>query len=150
AGNASDEDANGAVGMQAAGIAADSGREVQAAEVPSEKPSAPDADVMAAIASLAPADAQSVSTSSAAGAISSGPRWIAEPAPISDEDSTYVLEHEMEKTYGAIAAAEAGRAVATAAGAAVGPSSQPQVMGSMASSDAAAQTAAAVGIADIK
>src|SRR3989441_6558955 len=146
AGNASDEDANGAVGMQAAGIAADSGREVQAAEVPSEKPSAPDEDVMAAIASLAPADAQTVSTTSASGAISSGPRWIAEPAPISDEDSTYVLEHEMEKTYAAIAAAEAGRAVATAAGAAVGPSSQPQVIGSMATSDGAEQSAAAVSI----
>src|SRR5439155_8970057 len=114
--------------------------EVQAAEVPSEKPSAPDEDVMAAIASLAPADAQT------AGAISSGPRWIAEPAPISDEDSTYVLEHEMEKTYAAIAAAEAGRAVATAAGAAVGPSSQPQVIGSMATSDGAEQSAAAVSI----
>ncbi len=146
AGNASDEDANGAVGMQAAGIAADSGREVQAAEVPSEKPSAPDEDVMAAIASLAPADAQTVSITSASGAISSGPRWIAEPAPISDEDSTYVLEHEMEKTYAAIAAAEAGRAVATAAGAAVGPSSQPQVIGSMATSDGAEQSAAAVSI----
>src|SRR5206468_11624984 len=95
AGNASDEDANGAVGMQGAGIAADSGREVQAAEVPSEKPSAPDEDVMAAIASLAPAAAQT------AGAIPSARRWIAEPAPISDEDSTYVLEHEMEKTYAA-------------------------------------------------
>src|SRR5438876_7379948 len=146
AGNASDEVANGAVGMQAAGIAADSGREVQAAEVPSEKPSAPDEDVMAAIASLAPADAQTVSITSASGAISSGPRWIAEPAPISDEDSTYVLEHEMEKTYAAIAAAEAGRAVATAAGAAVGPSSQPQVIGSMATSDGAEQSAAAVSI----
>src|SRR5207244_8545346 len=121
-------------------------REVQAAEVPSEKPSAPDEDVMAAIASLAPADAQTVSITSASGAISSGPRWIAEPAPISDEDSTYVLEHEMEKTYAAIAAAEAGRAVATAAGAAVGPSSQPQVIGSMATSDGAEQSAAAVSI----
>src|SRR5438309_3078215 len=146
AGNASDEDANGAVGMQAAGIAADSGREVQAAEVPSEKPSAPDEDVMAAIASLAPADAQTVSTTSASGAISSGPRWIAEPAPISDEDSTYVLEHEMEKTYAAIAAAEAGRAVATAAGPAVGPSSQPQEIGNLATSDGAEQSAAAVSI----
>jgi hypothetical protein len=52
----------------------------------------------------------------------------------------------MEKTYAAIAAAEAGRAVATAAGAAVGPSSQPQVIGSMATSDGAEQSAAAVSI----
>src|SRR5256885_5780189 len=114
AGDAYDKDAGGSVGMQAASITADSENAEQGAEVPSEKPSAPDADVMAAIASLAPADAQSASTSSAARAISSGPRWIAEPAPISDEDSTYVLEHEMEKTYAAIAAEEAGRAVATA------------------------------------
>src|SRR5438445_4254774 len=147
AGNASDEDANGAVGMQAAGIAADSGREVQAAEVPSEKPSAPDEDVMAAIASLAPADAQTVSITSASGAISSGPRWIAEPAPISDEDSTYVLEHEMEKTYAAIAAAEAGRAVAMAAGAeATGPSSQPQMIENVVTPGAAEQSGAAVSI----
>jgi len=147
AGNASDEDANGAVGMQAAVIAADSGREVQAAEVPSEKPSAPDEDVMAAIASLAPADAQTVSITSASGAISSGPRWIAEPAPISDEDSTYVLEHEMEKTYAAIAAAEAGRAVAMAAGAeATGPSSQPQMIENVVTPGAAEQSGAAVSI----
>src|SRR5438876_3355478 len=147
AGNASDEVANGAVGMQAAGIAADSGREVQAAEVPSEKPSAPDEDVMAAIASLAPADAQTVSITSASGAISSGPQWIAEPAPISDEDSTYVLEHEMEKTYAAIAAAEAGRAVAMAAGAeATGPSSQPQMIENVVTPGAAEQSGAAVSI----
>ncbi len=133
--------------MQAAGIAADSGREVQAAEVPSEKPSAPDEDVMAAIASLAPADAQTVSITSASGAISSGPRWIAEPAPISDEDSTYVLEHEMEKTYAAIAAAEAGRAVAMAAGAeATGPSSQPQMIENVVTPGAAEQSGAAVSI----
>src|SRR5437016_4569589 len=147
AGSASDEDADGAVGMQATGIAADSGREVQAAEVPSEKPSASDEDVMAAIASLAPADAQTVSITSASGAISSGPRWIAEPAPISDEDSTYVLEHEMEKTYAAIAAAEAGRAVAMAAGAeATGPSSQPQMIENVVTPGAAEQSGAAVSI----
>src|SRR2546429_2654623 len=147
AGKASHGDAKGAVGMQAAGISADSGREVQAAEVPSEKPSAPDEDVMAAIASLAPADAQTVSTTSASGAISSGPRWIAEPAPISDEDSTYVLEHEMEKTYAAIAAAEAGRAVAMAAGAeATGPSSQPQMIENVVTPGAAEQSGAAVSI----
>src|SRR5439155_940720 len=97
AGDAYDKDAGGSVGMQAASITADSENAEQGAEVPSEKPSAPDEDVMAAIASLAPADAQTVSTTSASGAISSGPRWIAEPAPISDEDSTYVLEPEMEE-----------------------------------------------------
>ena len=147
AGDAYDKDAGGSVGMQAASIAADSEKAEQGAEVPSEKPSAPDADVMAAIASLAPADAQSVSTSSAAGAISSGPRWIAEPVPMSDEDSTYVLEHEMEKTYAAIAAAEAGRAVAMAAGAeATGPSSQPQMIENVVTPGAAEQSGAAVSI----
>ena len=147
AGDAYDKDAGGSVGMQAASITADSENAEQGAEVPSEKPSAPDADVMAAIASLAPADAQSVSTSSAAGAISSGPRWIAEPVPMSDEDSTYVLEHEMEKTYAAIAAAEAGRAVAMAAGAeATGPSSQPQMIENVVTPGTAEQSGAAVSI----
>jgi CheY-like chemotaxis protein len=147
AGDAYDKDAGGSVGMQAASVAADSEKALPAAEVSSEKPSAPDADVLAAIASLAPADAQSVSTSSAAGVISSGPRWIAEPVPMSDEDSTYVLEHEMEKTYAAIAAAEAGRAVAVAAGAeAIGPSSQPLMIEDVVTPGAAEQSGAAVSI----
>jgi CheY-like chemotaxis protein len=147
AGLAHDEDASGTVGTQAASIAADSENAEQGAEVPSEKLSAPDADVMAAIASLAPADVQSSSTSSASGAISSGPRWIAEPVPMSDEDSTYVLEHEMEKTYAAIAAAEAGRAAVLATGAeAVGKAGQAQVIESVASPDASEQNDAAVSI----
>ena len=147
AGDAYDEDASGTVGVEAASVAADSEKEVHA-EVSSEsKRPAPDADVMAAIASLAPADAQSVSASSASGAISTGPRWVAEPAPISDEDSTYVLEQEMEKTYAAIAAAEAGRAVAMATGTeAVGSSSQAQMIESVASPDASEQSDAAVSI----
>ena len=62
---------------------------------------------MAAIASLVPVNKEEAATSVA---VSSGPRWVAEPAALSSEDSTYVLEHEMEKTYAAIAAAEAGRA----------------------------------------
>jgi hypothetical protein len=53
----------------------------------------------------------------------------------------------MEKTYAAIAAAEAGRAVAVDAGAeAVGPSSQAQVIESVASPDASEQSGAAVSI----
>jgi twitching motility two-component system response regulator PilH len=77
-------------------------------EISSEEKQAPqDQDVMAAIASLVPANKEEAATSVA---VSSGPRWVAEPAALSSEDSTYVLEHEMEKTYAAIAAAEAGRA----------------------------------------
>jgi CheY-like chemotaxis protein len=144
AGDAYDKD--GTVGVQEASFGANLEPEVQAAEIPSEKPSAPDADVMAAIASLAPADAQSSSRTSSS-AISTGPRWIAEPVPMSDEDSTYVLEHEMEKTYAAIAAAEAGRAAVMATGAeAVGPSRQAQVIESVASPDVSEQNDAAVSI----
>src|SRR5207249_4441726 len=76
AGNASDEDANGAVGMQGAGIAADSGREVQAAEVPSEKPSAPAEDVMAAIAAAEAGRAVAMAAGAEATGPSSQPQMI--------------------------------------------------------------------------
>jgi CheY-like chemotaxis protein len=82
-------------------------------EASSEEKQAPqDQDVMAAIASLVPANGEGATTS---GSISTGPRWVAEPAALSPEDSTYVLEHEMEKTYAAIAAAEAGHAAVISA-----------------------------------
>jgi CheY-like chemotaxis protein len=117
----------------------------QAHEVSSEKKQVPDdQDVMAAIASLTPANGEGA-TISAAPAISSGPRWVAEPAALSAEDSTYVLEHEMEKAYAAIAAAEAGRAAAMALTAEVASESGPAaVIGSIASPDAAEEAVAAV------
>jgi CheY-like chemotaxis protein len=38
----------------------------------------------------------------------SGPRWIAEPVPLRDDEATLILEQEMEKAYAAFAASEAG------------------------------------------
>jgi len=40
----------------------------------------------------------------------SGPRWIAEPAPLCDDEATLILEQEMEKAYAAFAAADAAGA----------------------------------------
>ena len=37
-----------------------------------------------------------------------GPRWIAEPVPLRDDEATLILEQEMEKAYAAFAASEAG------------------------------------------
>ncbi|MGA8490688.1 MAG: response regulator [Terriglobales bacterium] len=87
-----------------------------------------DEEVTAALASLAPAnghgDATQVReadkweresrdlvpvTMAVAGATQefSGPRWIAEPVPLRDDEATLVLEQEMEKAYAAFAAADA-------------------------------------------
>ncbi len=102
--------------------------EVAAAEA--EKPLATDAEVLAAIASLTPVSADGESLrqrdakaglqsgeETAAGAVSAvanavvaaesqatGPRWIAEPVPIGEEESTLILEREMEKACAALAA----------------------------------------------
>ncbi|HXM62497.1 MAG TPA: response regulator [Terriglobales bacterium] len=43
----------------------------------------------------------------------SGPRWIAEPVPLRDDEATLVLEQEMEKAYAAFAAADAGMSFAS-------------------------------------
>src|SRR5262249_19149699 len=40
----------------------------------------------------------------------SGPRWIAEPIPVLEEEALLVLEREMEKAYVALAAAESAEA----------------------------------------
>jgi CheY-like chemotaxis protein len=115
-----------------------------AREVSAENKVPDDQDVMAAIASLTPANGEGATTSDAA-AIFSGPRWVAEPAALSAEDSTCLLEHEMEKAYAAIAAAEAGSAVAIAHTAEGASESGPAVLiGNMASPDAAEQGVAAV------
>ena len=84
-----------------------------------EKRPVSDAEVLAALASLTPAGgdfslaaaAESAVASSIGGASLSGPRWIAEAVALSEEESTLILEHEMEKAYAAFAAAEAGRAL---------------------------------------
>jgi CheY-like chemotaxis protein len=104
-----------------------------------EKQAPQDEDVMAAIASLVPANGEGATTSAL---IPAGPRWVAEPAALSSEDSTYVLEHEMEKTYAAIAAAEAGRAAILFAASAEGTSSLPaQAIASVATPESAEQHA---------
>lgn len=112
------------------------GKEVRTERSPSE------AEVMAAVASLSPAggdsgkDQQALDVCAksenlnnegaengrvtaldaalaAVGAVC-GPRWIAEPVPLSDGDSHLILESEMEKTYAAFAAAESAQAVVAA------------------------------------
>jgi CheY-like chemotaxis protein len=40
-----------------------------------------------------------------------GPRWIAEPVPLRDDEATLILEQEMEKAYAAFAAADANRMI---------------------------------------
>jgi two-component system chemotaxis response regulator CheY len=86
-----------------------------------------DAEVLAALASLSPTHEETIapvaeSTSAntnghhssehhherAAGETgASGPRWIAQSVAIADDESTLVLEREMEKAYAAMAALEA-------------------------------------------
>jgi CheY-like chemotaxis protein len=112
----------------------------EAAPPESEKLAAADAEVLAAIASLVPTnghDAGSVQpgangsvqseeipvTASAAIthaelAVASGPRWIAEQTPVGEDESTCLLEQEMEKAYAAFAAAEAAKTSFAAAAAA--------------------------------
>ncbi len=101
--------------------------------VPAEH-SPSEAEVMAALASLSPMSSDSGTdqqppdnnqnaenspptaigaTLAAAGAVC-GPRWIAEPVPLSDGESHLILESEMEKTYAAFAAAESAHGVAAA------------------------------------
>jgi hypothetical protein len=62
-----------------------------------------DAEVMAALASLGSSSALDVV---AAANTMTGPRWIAEPVPLSLEEAAFVLEQEMEKQYAAFAAAD--------------------------------------------
>ena len=87
-------------------------------------------EVTAALASLTPANGHDTATigreadqwalasrdqvpmtMAVAGAIQefSGPRWIAEPVPLGEDEATVVLEQEMEKAYAAFAAADAAR-----------------------------------------
>ena len=79
-----------------------------------------DDEVMAALASLgASSDVGSLSSESslkssigavdsvAAASTLAGPRWIADPVPLSLEEAAFVLEQEMEKQYAAFAAADA-------------------------------------------
>ena len=82
-------------------------------------------DVTAALASLAPTAADQASDEQPTGQVPelataamavnagadtcAGPRWIAEEAPVSEEESALVLELEMQRAYAAFAAADAAR-----------------------------------------
>jgi twitching motility two-component system response regulator PilH len=81
----------------------------------------PDAEVMAALASLGSSsdtpfepDFKSALDVVVAASTITGPRWIAEPVPLSLEEASFVLEQEMEKQYAAFAAADAVCAKLTA------------------------------------
>lgn len=117
---------------------ADSGDNIAAATTEqAAKPWTADAEVMAAIASLAPTNghadgmaqtdgfvtaaarpeeeipvivAATVASAATAAESASGPRWIAEAIPVPEDESTFILQQEMEKAYAAFAAADAGRA----------------------------------------
>jgi len=96
------------------------------ASVAGSDQSADGAEVMAALATLSPAvevsetvktaktdwDAPTGAFATALAAVSAvckGPRWVADPVPLSDGDSHLLLELEMEKAYAAFAAAESAR-----------------------------------------
>jgi CheY-like chemotaxis protein len=87
-----------------------------------------DAEVLAALASLSPAYGETVTAGESASANgnssgeavalsvaalgaepagASGPRWIAQSVAVAEDESTVVLEREMEKAYAAMAALEA-------------------------------------------
>jgi hypothetical protein len=54
--------------------------------------------------------AAAVASAATAAELASGPRWIAEAIPVPEDESTFILQQEMEKAYAAFAAADAGRA----------------------------------------
>ena len=95
------------------------------------KPAAADADVLAALAALAPVNGDDAGSQDGRGLVSvaaaltsaeleavsagiAGPRWIAEAVPVDEQESTFLLEQEMEKAYAAMAAAEAAQTMAAA------------------------------------
>lgn len=93
---------------------------VDAVAKPAEDGVKPDLDVMAAIAALGNiSDADNsriVHADSEIGVARSaqGPRWVAESIAVSSDESTFILEQEMEKAYAAFAAAEGARAAMAA------------------------------------
>ena len=105
------------------------------AELPSPtEPAAADDEVLAALASLAPVNGDETANAvektepdpftvaaamagagmAAVGRESGGPRWMAEAVPVDEQESTFLLEQEMEKAYAAMAAAEAAHAMVAA------------------------------------
>jgi CheY-like chemotaxis protein len=93
-----------------------------AESVPSAARAPADAEVLAALQTLAP-----VSSSAATLASHSGPRWVAEAVALSSDEASLVLETEMQKAFAAFAAAsESGFATfATASSGDPGDNGQP-------------------------
>jgi CheY-like chemotaxis protein len=113
----------------------------ESAAAQSEKTATADAEVLAAIASLAPTNGHNAGnmplaepdvnrgphkneeipvTAAAAVAsaeltVATGPRWIAEPVALAEDESNCVLEQEMERAYAALAAVEGARSISAAA-----------------------------------
>jgi twitching motility two-component system response regulator PilH len=96
-----------------------------------EEPTASDAEVMAAIASLAPSNGHAIegvrpasegsngngqeAPAAIYASVASGTRWIAESVALAAHESNLVLEHEMEMAQAASAAAEAARSSSSVA-----------------------------------
>jgi CheY-like chemotaxis protein len=95
---------------------------VDAVAKPAEEGVKPDVDVMAAIAALGNISDADDSREAHAGTetdsarSAQGPRWVAESISVSSDESTFILEQEMEKAYAAFAAAEGARAAMAAGG----------------------------------
>ncbi len=92
-----------------------SGDEEVAAALDALLPGARDADPGFPIGEYRSAEvSESVPVTMAAAGVSgelTGPRWIAEEVPVSQEESALVLELEMQRTYAAFAAADAARSI---------------------------------------
>ena len=90
-----------------------SGEPVEAAEPEAAEPAVAgaDAEVVAALQNLSPANGSGASETSITRAVAPGtdtvePRWIAEPVAVDGHEATVVLEQEMQKAFAAFAAAE--------------------------------------------
>lgn len=118
-----------------AATSVDSGANAASGEATQESGDLADDEVTAALASLAPVSGdwgrsaigfaaegvdrapawtneQVLATMAATTAATpqfSGPRWIAEPVPVTEDESRLILEQEMAKAYAALAAADAAR-----------------------------------------
>jgi CheY-like chemotaxis protein len=127
-----------------------------------DQPAAPDAEVAAALAFLAPAKLEGEATNTGQGSQveqehwasygSAGPRWVAEQIPVAETEATLPLDREVEKTHAAFAAALAHVDVRPeAVSDSLAPGDGLQNNSTEESVSAAAETAAAAGaVADIQ
>lgn len=87
----------------------------EARQRPTDQAAAPDAEVAAALAFLAPAKLEGEATNTGQGSQveqehwasygSTGPRWVAEQIPVAETEATLPLDREAETTHAAFAAA---------------------------------------------